>query len=70
MLLDWGGTVDADGEPWKIRVATLLAAEGVVVEAERFDRAFYAADDALVGTVPHALSLVGVSRRLALAQND
>jgi HAD superfamily hydrolase (TIGR01549 family) len=64
VLLDWGGTVDADGEPWKFRVAALLAAEGVVVEAERFDRAFYAADDALVGAVPHALSLVGVSRRL------
>lgn len=64
VLLDWGGTVDADGEPWKIRVAGLLAAEGVVVEAERFDRAFYAADDALVGTVPRALSLIGVSRRL------
>ena len=64
MLLDWGGTVDADGEPWKARVAALLATEGVVVEAERFDRAFYAADDALVGAVPHSLSLIGVSRRL------
>jgi len=64
VLLDWGGTLDADGEPWKARVAALLAAEGVAVEATRFDRAFYAADDALVGAVPHDLGLTGIARRL------
>jgi putative hydrolase of the HAD superfamily len=64
ILLDWGGTLDADGEPWKARVAALLRAEGVDADCARFDHAFYAADDALVGTVPPALSLVGVARRL------
>lgn len=64
MLLDWGGTVDADGRPWKHRVAALLRAEGVDVGQERFDRAFYAADDSLMGAVPPTLSLAETVRRL------
>ena len=64
VLLDWGGTLDADGEPWKTRVAALLRAEGVDPEPARFDRAFYSADDALVGAVPPALPLADVARRL------
>ena len=64
VLLDWGGTLDADGEPWKSRVAALLRAEGIDVDPARFDPAFYAADDALVGAVPPGLSLVEVACRL------
>jgi len=56
ILLDFGGTLDADGLPWKERVARLYREEGVVVTPERFDPAFYAADDALVGAVPPTLS--------------
>lgn len=64
VLLDWGGTIDADGRPWKDRVAALLRAEGLAIAPERFDPAFYAADDALVGTVPPTLSLAETVRRL------
>jgi len=52
VLFDFGGTLDAEGLPWKERVYRLFRDEGVVVDRGRFDRAFYAADDALVGTVP------------------
>jgi len=64
VLLDWGGTLDADGQPWKDRVAALLRAEGVELAAGRFDPAFYAADDALVGTLPPTLPLADTVRRL------
>ena len=51
MLFDFGGTLDADGLPWKERVFRLFADEGLVVARERFDPLFYAADDALVGAL-------------------
>jgi len=57
VLFDFGGTLDADGLPWKERVYRLFLAEGVVVPREQFDPAFYAADDALVGTLPATTSL-------------
>lgn len=65
LLFDFGGTLDADGEPWKARFARLFAAEGLRVPAERFDPAFYAVDDALVGSVPATLSLRETAERLA-----
>ena len=52
VLFDFGGTLDADGHPWKERVARLLGEEGLALTPERFDPVFYAADDALVGAVP------------------
>ena len=64
VLFDWGGTLDAEGEPWKDRVAALLRAEGLSIPPERFDPAFYAADDALVGAVPPALPFDATVRRL------
>lgn len=56
VLFDFGGTLDSEGVPWKERFHRLFTAEGVTVEAARFDRAFYDADDALVGTVPPTFS--------------
>ena len=58
VLLDFGGTLDADGVAWKDRFYQLYLAEHVEVERDRFDRAYYAADDALV-----ARKLTGCSFR-------
>ena len=65
MLFDFGGTLDAEGLPWKERVFRLFCDEGAVVARERFDPAFYAADDALVGTLPATTSFQATVERLA-----
>src|SRR5262245_17410226 len=65
ILFDFGGTLDADGIPWKERFARLCRDEHLPVEPDRFDAAFYAADDALVGTIPSTLSLEETVARLA-----
>ena len=65
VLFDFGGTLDADGTPWKERFFRLYLNEGVVAAPGEFDAAFYAADDALVGTVPPALSFRDTVRQLA-----
>ena len=65
VLFDYGGTLDANGIPWKERFGTLLANEGFEVPSERFDPAFYAADDAMVGGVPESLSYADTVSRLA-----
>jgi HAD superfamily hydrolase (TIGR01549 family) len=66
LLFDFGGTLDADGIAWKDRFRSMAGYAG---SPEAFDRAFYAADDALVGTVPRNLSFRGtvelLSRNLA-----
>jgi putative hydrolase of the HAD superfamily len=67
VLFDFGGTLDADGVAWKERFHRHFAAEGLSVEAARFDPIFYAADDALVGTVPATLSLDETVERVAAA---
>ena len=66
LLFDFGGTLDSDGIPWKDRFYTLVLDAGVAVEPERFDQAFYAADDALVGALPKGLDLTETVERLAL----
>jgi FMN phosphatase YigB (HAD superfamily) len=63
LLFDFGGTLDADGVPWKDRFSRLFAEEGGA--AADFDRAFYDADDALVGAVPRDLSLTDTVELLA-----
>ena len=65
VLFDFGGTLDADGVPWKERFWRLFRAQGVEVAPAAFDRAFYAADDALVGRIPPTLSLRETVVRLA-----
>src|ERR1700694_4618828 len=63
LLFDFGGTLDADGVPWKERFSRLFAEEAGA--ALNFDRAFYDADDALVGAVPRDLSLADTVGLLA-----
>ena len=65
MLFDFGGTLDADGIAWKTRFFRLCRDEGLVTDAERFDPVFYAADDALVGTIATTLSFQDTVDRLA-----
>lgn len=64
VLFDFGGTLDADGLPWKERVFRLFQEEGVVVSRERFDPLFYAADDALIGAIPRTSSFSETVTRL------
>ena len=65
LLFDFGGTLDSDGVAWRERFFRLWKDEGSGVTRERFDRAFYAADDALVGAVPPSLPLGETVARLA-----
>lgn len=55
VLFDFGGTLDANGIPWKERFFRLYRDEGVELSSEQFDQAFYAADDTLRGTIPATL---------------
>ena len=57
LLFDFGGTLDADGLPWKERFTRLYRAHGVRAGDDVFDPVFYAADDALLGTLPPACGL-------------
>lgn len=65
VLFDFGGTLDADGTPWKERFRQLYRKQGVKMAPEEFDRVFYQADDKLVGAVPPTLSFRETVRRLA-----
>jgi HAD superfamily hydrolase (TIGR01509 family) len=67
LLFDFGGTLDADGVPWRERFFRLFLACGVDVARERFDPIFYAADDALVGSVPPSFSFRETARSVATA---
>lgn len=64
MLLDFGGTLDADGVTWKERFYRLWREEGVAESREAFDPVFYAADDALVGGIPATLTFTETVQRL------
>jgi putative hydrolase of the HAD superfamily len=64
ILFDFGGTLDGTALAWKERMFRLCRAEGVVVTRERFDPAFYRADDALVRAIPETLTLAETVRRL------
>ncbi|HEY7202911.1 MAG TPA: HAD family hydrolase [Methylomirabilota bacterium] len=64
MLLDFGGTLDADGLTWKERFYRLWRDEAAAESRETFDPIFYAADDALVGAIPITLSFDATVRRL------
>lgn len=65
VLFDFGGTLDAEGLPWKDRFFGLCRDAGLAVSRETFDRVFYAADDALVGTIPRTLSFADTVQCLA-----
>ena len=65
MLLDFGGTLDADGLTWKERFYRLWRDEAAAETREAFDPVFYAADDALVGAIPITCSFEETVHRLA-----
>jgi FMN phosphatase YigB (HAD superfamily) len=65
VLFDFGGTLDAEGITWKDRFFRHCREEGIEVSRERFDPAFYAANDALVGRLPATLGLRETVERLA-----
>jgi HAD superfamily hydrolase (TIGR01549 family) len=56
VLLDFGGTLDADGISWKERARRLFHAARLTFPAGDFDPAFHAADDTLVGTISCTLT--------------
>jgi len=65
ILFDFGGTLDADGIPWKERFLRLYREEGVAISPDRFDPVFFSVDDALVGAVSPTLSFRDTILRLA-----
>ena len=65
LLFDFGGTLDAEGVPWKERFRRLWREEVGAVDPEAFDNAFYDADDALVGTIAPEAPLPETAHRLA-----
>ncbi|MDB5720925.1 MAG: putative HAD-superfamily hydrolase, subfamily variant 3 [Alphaproteobacteria bacterium] len=64
LLFDYGGTLDSDGVAWKERFQALYRDEGLELPAYRFDRLFYDADDALVGTLDKQADLAETVRQL------
>jgi HAD superfamily hydrolase (TIGR01509 family) len=52
LLFDFGGTLDAEGVPWKDRFFRLAREEGLDLPQEEFDAAFYGATDSLEGRIP------------------
>ncbi len=65
ILFDFGGTLDADGLTWKERFYRLFREEHLSIAPAAFDPHFYAADDALVRTLPETLGLRDSVGRLA-----
>jgi putative hydrolase of the HAD superfamily len=70
VLFDFGGTLDADGLPWKERVYRLFLEAGAPVAREQFDPSFYKADDALVGAIPPTTSFEETVARLTAGVAD
>jgi FMN phosphatase YigB (HAD superfamily) len=65
LLFDFGGTLDAEGVPWKERFYRLAREEGLEAPPEVFDRAFYGATDVLEGTIPKAAGFRDTVERVA-----
>jgi putative hydrolase of the HAD superfamily len=65
LLFDFGGTLDAEGVPWKDRFQRLASEEGLEVPQDDFDRAFYGATDALEGTIPRTAGFRDTVERVA-----
>lgn len=65
VLFDLGGTLDAEGVAWKERFFRIVKESVPALMPEAFDRAFYAADDALVGAIPNTLGFRATVERLA-----
>jgi beta-phosphoglucomutase-like phosphatase (HAD superfamily) len=65
LLFDFGGTLDCDGVAWKERMQAHYRSEGLAISPEEFARAFYAADDSLVGGLPEDADLAVTVHSLA-----
>jgi HAD superfamily hydrolase (TIGR01509 family) len=65
LLLDFGGTLDADGVAWKERFYAFYRDEGLDMTADVFQSCFFAADDPLVGSLPAAADLSATVHALA-----
>ena len=65
LLFDFGGTLDAEGIPWKDRWHRIACQEGVDAPREDFDRAFYGATDVLEGTIPKSAGFRDLVDRVA-----
>lgn len=65
LLFDFGGTLDADGIPWKERFYRLAREEGLEMPQPQFDRAFYDATDPLEGTISRAAGFRELVDRVA-----
>lgn len=65
LLFDFGGTLDAEGVPWKDRFYELARQEGIEVPRAEFDRAYYGATDSLEGTIPADAGLRQTIERIA-----
>lgn len=68
LLFDYGGTLDADGVAWRERFRPLYGEFGVNIPPDRFDRAFYDADDRLANR--HALVGLDLESTVLLQTRD
>jgi putative hydrolase of the HAD superfamily len=67
LLFDFGGTLDADGVPWKDRFYRLFRDEAADLSAAAFDRLYYDSDDAIVDRRDSAASYTTTVHELARA---
>jgi HAD superfamily hydrolase (TIGR01509 family) len=65
LLFDFGGTLDAEGVPWKDRFFRLAREEGVDLPQADFDTAFYGATDSLEGRIPASAGFRDTVERVA-----
>lgn len=65
LLFDFGGTLDAEGVPWKDRFYAAARQEGLDLPQAEFDPAFYGATDALEGRIPASAGLRETVERVA-----
>ena len=68
LLFDFGGTLDSNGVAWKDRFQSIYSSVGIKPEQEKFDRAFYDADDNLPAR--HKLEGVGFADTVTLQVGD
>ncbi len=68
LLFDYGGTLDADGISWMERFRPLYKELGLDIQKDRFDRAFYDADDGL--PLRHTLSGLDLESTVRLQTRD
>ncbi|MDP3542092.1 MAG: HAD family hydrolase [Elusimicrobiota bacterium] len=68
LLFDYGGTLDADGTTWLERFQPIYKEAGLDVPQERFERAFYDADDNL--HLRHALTGLDLDKTVRLQVAD